>query len=115
MKEIVADSKLVAFCGLYCGACKAYLKEKCPGCPKNEKAGWCKVRTCCIGEAISTCADCSEYPNPRDCGKYDNLIARLFGLVFRSDRAACIKQIREIGLEGHAMKMAELKVQTIKK
>jgi len=28
MKEIVADSKLVAYCGLYCGACKSYLKEK---------------------------------------------------------------------------------------
>ena len=115
MREIVADPKLVAFCGLYCGACKAYLKEKCPGCQKNEKAGWCKVRTCCIGKAIPTCTDCTEYPNPRDCGKYDNFIARLFGLVFRSDRAACIKQIGEIGLEGHAIKMAELKMQTIKK
>ena len=28
----------IAFCGLYCGACRQYLKEKCPGCRKNEKA-----------------------------------------------------------------------------
>jgi hypothetical protein len=115
MKEITADSKLVAFCGLYCGACKAYLKEKCPGCLHNEKASWCKVRSCCTGRAVSTCAVCTDYPNPRDCSKYNNLIARLFGLIFRSDRGACIKQIREIGLDGHAARMAELRIQTIKK
>jgi len=32
MKEIIADEKLVAKCGLYCGACGAYLKGRCPGC-----------------------------------------------------------------------------------
>jgi hypothetical protein len=35
MKAIVADAGLVAYCGLYCGACKAYLKEKYPGCHGN--------------------------------------------------------------------------------
>ena len=52
MKEIISDPKLVAFCGLYCGACKAYLKERCPGCHDNEKATWCKVRTCCLENGI---------------------------------------------------------------
>ena len=37
MKEIKENVGLVAYCGLYCGACKAYLKEKCSGCLNNEK------------------------------------------------------------------------------
>ncbi len=42
MKEIVSDPKLVAYCGLYCGACKRYLQEKCPGwtfddCTQSKK------------------------------------------------------------------------------
>jgi hypothetical protein len=115
MKEIIADSKLVAYCGLYCGACKAYLKEKCPGCPNNTKATWCTVRTCCIGKAIASCAECTEYPAPKDCGKYNNVISRLFGFVFRSDRAACIKQISEVGLDEHAIRMTELKRQSLKR
>ncbi len=30
MKEIVQNTDLIAYCGLYCGACKSYLMEKCP-------------------------------------------------------------------------------------
>jgi len=46
---------------------------------------------------------------------FNNWIAKLFGLIFRSDRAACISQIRQMGIEGHAVEMAGLKRQTIKK
>ncbi len=28
-------------------------------------------------------------------------MARIFSLFFKSDRAACIEQIRKIGIEGH--------------
>jgi hypothetical protein len=51
---------------------------------------------------------------PRDCAKFDNLLARIFGFLFRSDRAACIRQIRELGVEGHARDMAAQKRQSIK-
>jgi len=54
----------------------------------------------------ASCAECKATPEPRDCRKYNNLIARLFGLIFRSDRRACILQIRDKGLEGHAQAMA---------
>jgi hypothetical protein len=27
MKEIVPDTNLIAYCGLYCGSCKSYLKD----------------------------------------------------------------------------------------
>jgi len=64
---------------------------------------------------ITTCADCTEFTNPRECRKFNNFMSRLFGFVFRSDRAACIAQIRQLGLEGHAKVMAEQKRQSLKR
>jgi hypothetical protein len=115
MKTITSNPELVAYCGLYCGACGAYLKEKCPGCHQNEKATWCKVRSCCIEHKYATCAECSEYPNARDCGKFNNVMSKLIGIILRSDRSACIKQIKQLGVEGHAKNMAQNKRQTIRR
>ncbi len=115
MKEIVSNPDMVAYCGLYCGACGSYLKEKCPGCHENTKAGWCKIRVCCEENQYQTCADCKEYDDPRKCGKFSNLMSKLFALIFRSDRAACIANIRELGVQDYADKMAGLKQQSIKK
>ncbi|MBN1865984.1 DUF3795 domain-containing protein [Candidatus Sumerlaeota bacterium] len=115
MKPVVADPQLVAYCGLYCGACKAYLRDRCPGCHENERATWCKIRTCCRTHEYASCADCGEYENPKDCKLFNNLVARLFASIFRSDRPACIRQIREIGIEGHASRMAEAGRPTIKR
>lgn len=108
-------SDLVAFCGLYCAACPSFVKGKCAGCQKNDKASWCKVRTCCMQSGFSSCAQCQAHNDPLECKKFNNFIARLFGLVFRSDRAACIRQIGTQGLEGHAKIMAEQNKMTIKK
>lgn len=115
MKEIAADQKLVAYCGLYCGACKRYLNDNCSGCHENQKATWCKVRSCCLDNGISSCAECSEYPDPKSCKMFNNFISKIFSVIFRSDRAACIAQIKEIGIQGHAEKMAERKHQSIKR
>ncbi|HEY4761908.1 MAG TPA: DUF3795 domain-containing protein [Thermoguttaceae bacterium] len=115
MKEIVADAKFVVYCGLYCGACSAYLRGRCPGCRENHKATWCKVRACCQSNQYASCADCKEFRNPTNCRKFNNWIAKLFGLIFRSDRAACVSQIHLLGIEGHAAEMAKRKCQTIKK
>jgi hypothetical protein len=106
MKPVVADVNLTAYCGLYCGACGSCRRERCPGCHENKKAGWCKVRACCIENGYSSCADCTIVADPRDCRKFNNFISRIFGLIFSSDRRACIIQIREIGLQGHAERMA---------
>lgn len=48
----------VAYCGLYCGACRKWKKGKCPGCYHNEKASWCEIRKCCRENDYATCADC---------------------------------------------------------
>ncbi|HEX8987871.1 MAG TPA: DUF3795 domain-containing protein [Rhodocyclaceae bacterium] len=115
MPAIPNDPALVARCGLYCGACRSFLKGKCGGCAANDQATWCKVRSCCADKQIRSCAECGEFADPRDCGKFNNLMSRLFGLLFRSDRAACIAQIKQLGLEGHAQAMAGRQAQTIKR
>lgn len=115
MPAIQAIPELVARCGLYCGACKAYLSEKCKGCSQNSKATWCKVRTCCTQHQFKSCAECAEFPDPRACLKFNNMISKLFGLVFNSDRAACIAQIKRLGLEGHAAAMAKSGRHSIKR
>jgi len=115
MKEIVADPSLVAYCGLYCGACGSYLKKRCPGCHENANASWCGVRRCCLESGIASCAQCATHADPNDCKKFNNFISKVFGFVFRSDRRAGILQIREEGLDGHARIMAESGRQTIRK
>jgi hypothetical protein len=115
MREILADKELVAYCGLFCGACRRYLGEKCAGCHENTKAGWCKVRGCCLEKKIASCADCGEFKDPRQCKKFDNAFSRLFGIIFRSDRPACIDCIKSIGIGAYASKMAESRLQSIKR
>ncbi len=115
MREVIASADLVAYCGLYCGACRSYLGERCEGCHENRKATWCGVRSCCIERGLSSCAACTQFSEPRDCKKFDNFIAKLFALILRSDRPACIAQVRRLGLEGHARAMAAEKLQTIKR
>ncbi|MBI5543343.1 MAG: DUF3795 domain-containing protein [Deltaproteobacteria bacterium] len=113
MKDIVQDPKLIARCGLYCGACPSYRKGRCPGCRENAKASWCKVRTCCAEHRYESCADCQEHPDPKTCPKFHNFIARTIGWVLNSDRRACIYKIREVGREGFAAFMTERKLQSL--
>ncbi len=114
-KQITNDIKLIAFCGLYCAACPSYLKEKCPGCAENEKASWCKIRSCCLENNYKSCTDCKQYSNVMDCKKYNNFISKIIGVIFRSNRAACIDIIKEKGYEGFASYMTGNKMMTIKK
>jgi hypothetical protein len=113
MREIKADKSLVAYCGLYCGACGSYLKERCPGCHENTKAGWCKVRKCCMEHKCATCADCREFSDPAQCAMFNNFISKIFGLIFNSNRPACVMKIKELGIEKYAGFMAEGKRQSM--
>ncbi len=113
MKPIVADTDLIAFCGLYCGACKRQLRDKCPGCAGNDKASWCKVRSCCLEHGYRSCADCTVVDDVADCAKLNGFMAKVFAVIFRSDRNACLARIREGGYEAFAEHMAEQGLQTI--
>jgi len=115
VKEIVADRALVAYCGLYCGACGKYLRGDCTGCGHNEDASWCKVRRCCHEAEIESCAGCKTCDDVRACPKFNNWISRTIGFFLRSDRAACIAAIKELGYEGFAEKMAKEKRQSIRR
>ena len=113
IKEITVDTKKIAACGLYCGACKKNRMGKCPGCHENEKASWCKIRKCCIEKGFHTCAECEM--DVKDCRLHNNLIGKFFAFVFRSDRPACIRYIRENGEQAFAEEMTKRGEQTIKK
>jgi len=115
MKEIIANPELVAYCGLYCGSCKKYLNEKCPGCHENSKASWCKIRSCNIEHNYKSCADCTEFSDPRECKKFNNFMSKFFAIIFASDRPACIDKIKELGYPEFAGYMAENKLQSIKR
>jgi hypothetical protein len=68
------DQKLIAPCGIYCGACYAYLrdKNKCPGCrllsdPQPEFRLRCKIANCqtLAGTNSGFCYDCEKIPCQR--------------------------------------------------
>lgn len=113
MKPIISDVKLIAACGLYCGACRKYLSGKCPGCHDNEGASWCKIRKCVADKGFRSCAECGA--DVAGCKTYSNLAAKIFAFIFRSDRPACIRFIKEHGEQVYADEMTKLKCQTIKK
>jgi hypothetical protein len=113
--KIMADKNTVAYCGLYCGACKKFINKKCTGCKTNVKATWCKIRTCCIENKYASCADCKTFSTANECKKFNNIFSKFFALVFKSDRNACIARIKEVGAEQYADEMAEKGKMTMKK
>ncbi len=108
MNKVVFDFDLVGNCGAYCGACASYRRGKCPGCEERVQAGECRIRTCCDNNMYPTCASCTEYVDIRECKIFNSLFSKVIDYVKRSDRHACVEQIREIGLERHAARMANL-------
>ncbi|MBN1423947.1 DUF3795 domain-containing protein [Candidatus Fermentibacteria bacterium] len=82
----VPDLALLAYCGLYCGACSFrvaaeqndrrhladipakydYLKEQelqlCPGCRLDDENDGCAIKDCARGKGLAHCGECPEYP-----------------------------------------------------
>lgn len=96
----------IAYCGLYCEACPGYAKGKCPGCAGNEKATWCGIRKCNISNNYKSCADCTKYADPAECRDFNNLISRVIGFIFRSNRRGSIVYIKKNGYDSYASFMA---------
>ena len=61
-------SRLITYCGLYCGACPSFQKGTCLGSrsedkKQNRKSKWgCKIRICCLEKEIEHCGQCRDFP-----------------------------------------------------
>lgn len=66
-----------------------------------------------MGKDYRTCAECSK--NVSVCKIYSNLIGKIFAFIFKSDRPACIRYIKEHGEQAFAEEMTKCKCQTIKR
>ena len=94
-KEIV-----IAYCGLICSQCGAFKKQRCLGChsdrPMNRR---CKVKKCAMEKGITTCGQCDQFDDLKDCVKLNNFTSKFFGLIFKSDRIGNLNRIRQHGME----------------
>ncbi len=113
--ETTAAAKQISYCGLYCNNCKKFQKGKCPGCAKNEKASWCKIRQCGMEKGIENCSQCDEYTNLKDCKKFSNPVSKIFEFIFRSDRVASLTMVGEEGRDAFIKKMEEENRMVIRK
>lgn len=48
-------------CGLYCGSCKLYLREKCGGC-KIKRSEICPIWKCAEEKGLEFCSECDYFP-----------------------------------------------------
>ena len=101
-KQIIKDENLIAYCGLYCGACPTYISGKCEGCRGNSAKcavlyKQCKVRPCCADNVFFTCADCTIYASTKECKKYNPLLLKIASWIESSDRSKAIEMIKTKG------------------
>ena len=91
---------VLAQCGLVCSNCGMFVKGRCQGC-HSEKPMMrnCKVKKCCLDRQLSTCAECDEFVNLRECRKLHNWISRIFGFIFRTNRIGNLYRIRDVGAD----------------
>lgn len=94
----------IAACGLFCTNCPPFRKGRCKGCQVQPPFASCPVRRCCVEKGIATCAACDAFAAPRDfreCKKLNSFIAKVFALVFRSNRPAALTLLRDQGLDAY--------------
>ncbi len=115
--EKLLNNELIAYCGLYCGACsfkvgydendRAHIEcipdkyEKfrhmpllfCPGCRLDNQCGGCDIKDCAEEKKLDDCSQCDQFP----CQKL-----RAFnndGIPHHSESIANLKKLRQIGPE----------------
>jgi hypothetical protein len=94
----------IAPCGLFCSNCGKFKIGKCQGCQITAGFSRCGIRICCAEKKIATCAECADFPAPRDyreCRKVNNFIAKIFAVIFKSDRPAALALLRDQGREAY--------------
>ena len=101
-KQIIEDEQLIAYCGLYCGACPSFMSGKCDGCRGDSAKSAvvykkCKVKPCCVENGFFTCADCTIYASTKECKKYNPLLLKVAAWIESSDRSKAIEMIKAKG------------------
>jgi len=94
----------IAACGLFCTNCRSFKLKKCQGCQIGPKFERCSVRKCCVEKGITTCAQCEEFSAPRDyreCKRINNIIPKVFGLIFGTNRPKALALLRDHGQEAY--------------
>jgi len=96
------SEELIAYCGLYCKYCPAFMSGKCEGCRKNSMKGSvlykkCQVKPCCVENGFFTCADCTIYASTKECKKYNPLLLKIASWVESSDRSKAIEILKTKG------------------
>jgi hypothetical protein len=95
--------ELIAPCGMNCGLCMSYLREKktCTGCRSGDEGKGksvlaCTIRTCDTVRTseTGTCSDCAKLPCPR----LKRLDAR-YREKYRMSMIENLRAVREEGLE----------------
>lgn len=97
-----ADTQLIAPCGMNCGVCLAYLREKrkCPGCHGEDAYDSaygvkCIIRNCEIVKKSQSgfCYECEKYP----CRRLKQLDKR-YRTKYSMSMIENLESIRRIGL-----------------
>lgn len=93
-------SKLIAPCGMNCGVCMAYLREKnhCPGCnyPDDNKAVSvlrCIIKNCETIKKVKFCFKCEKYP----CTRLKNLDKR-YRTKYHMSMIENLENIKKLGI-----------------
>lgn len=95
-------------CGVFCGGCPTYLKEKKP-CPGAEISRRCETKgcryfLCCAEKKVDFCHQCAQYP----CQRY-KVFARnwkKYGQDFLENQ----KLLKELGADGFLQHWNEIAI-----
>jgi hypothetical protein len=93
MKEIVKDVNLVAYCGLYCGRLRPYLKGRCPAVTKNESR-MVQIAVAALRNSYASCDDCTKHTDPLNCRNFNNFFSGN-RIILNSDRSKCIAKKKQ--------------------
>ena len=100
---VTFDRSLIAPCGMNCGTCIGYLREKnkCPGCRIYSADKAISIQRCiipkCVHLASTTskfCYDCEKYP----CRRLKQLDKR-YSTKYRTSFIENLKMIKEEGID----------------
>ena len=101
-EQMTDNEPFIAYCGLYCKACPAFVSGKCEGCRVDSAKSAvlykkCKVKPCCVENGFFTCADCTIYASTKACKKYNPLMLNISSWIGCVNRSKCIDMIKEKG------------------